>query len=533
MLRSWWHDVKQKREHADGLFPKNHQTAFALFLFFLALYTLTMSGRISSPDGELVFRAAQSLATEGDWSIQPINGWAGFGSSRGKDGEFYSLFGPGESVAMVPFHALGRSCVERWPAFFEFLSRRPFFRDYYTRTNFNETVRLFAVWLNVLVTSLTCALLYRVACRLEARVEIGVCIALLFGLATPAWAYSRDGFSEPLATLLLLFSFEQLLPQSRSGNSTIRSHGSCRLLLAGLALGLSTLTHISIALAVPFFLWYVVTNTRHRKPADFSETTDRQPAHHLSPIVFALPLLACASVLLFHNYARFGNPLETGRMNRYGHFVAPWIGMLGLSVSPGKGLLLYAPIVVSCLLGFPSFRRRWPREAMLIAAMCILRFIFVAARSDWHGGVCIGPRLLMVLLPFLLILLLEDLGAWQSRRLFQVKARILCATMALSLFVQIVLIKGNVFDWSFWRRAQLITQGISDSTIYNHLFHWSWSCSPLTGFLWFPPTDMLLLDAIRYHAPLTLIFCFVLVFLLFAGCTVFLQRILQKREVED
>ena len=105
--------------------------------------------------------------------------------------------------------------------------------------------------------------------------------------------------------------------------------------------------------------------------------------------------------------------------------------------------------------------------------------------------------------------------------------------MALSLFVQIVLIKGNVFDWSFWRRAQLITQGISDSTIYNHLFHWSWSCSPLTGFLWFPPTDMLLLDAIRYHAPLTLIFCFVLVFLLFAGCTVFLQRILQKREVED
>ena len=36
-------------------------------------------------------------------------------------------------------------------------------------------------------------------------------------------------------------------------------------------------------------------------------------------------------------------------------------------------------------------------------AAAIFRYAFIAARSDWHGGFSVGPRYLMMVIPFLLL----------------------------------------------------------------------------------------------------------------------------------
>ena len=69
---------------------------FVLSLFF---YTLTNYGGIRSPDSEVVYRVAESFAS--DLSFQVAKGLEtlpGFGISRGKDGKLYAVFGPGQSI---------------------------------------------------------------------------------------------------------------------------------------------------------------------------------------------------------------------------------------------------------------------------------------------------------------------------------------------------------------------------------------------------------------------------------------------------
>jgi hypothetical protein len=80
---------------------------------------------------------------------------------------------------------------------------------------------------------------------------------------------------------------------------------------------------------------------------------------------------------------------------------APWIGALGLLVSPSRGLVLFSPVVLLALAGarrslrgFPDLRLGW-----LLAASAAL-FLEYAAYSVWWGGFTYGPRYMMdVLVP--------------------------------------------------------------------------------------------------------------------------------------
>ena len=75
----------------------------------LLVYGLMSYWGIRSPDGEVVFRTAQSLATEGTFAVpvQLPRGMVGFGLPRGRDDKYYSIFGPGQALASVPLVKIG------------------------------------------------------------------------------------------------------------------------------------------------------------------------------------------------------------------------------------------------------------------------------------------------------------------------------------------------------------------------------------------------------------------------------------------
>lgn len=79
-------------------------------LFFTAIlvYTLFMYGGIRSPDSEVVFRTSEALATRNTFAVpEKLAAWPQFGLPKGRDGQRYSVFGPGQALAAMPLVKLG------------------------------------------------------------------------------------------------------------------------------------------------------------------------------------------------------------------------------------------------------------------------------------------------------------------------------------------------------------------------------------------------------------------------------------------
>ena len=79
----------------------------ALGLAIAVVYALFSYGGIRSPDGEVLYRTAESLVRDGDFSIEPLEAWPEFGVARGRDGEWYGKYGPGQPLAAAPLVWLG------------------------------------------------------------------------------------------------------------------------------------------------------------------------------------------------------------------------------------------------------------------------------------------------------------------------------------------------------------------------------------------------------------------------------------------
>ena len=209
-------------------------------------------------------------------------------------------------------------------------------------------------------------------------------------------------FAEPLSTLLSLLSFELIVKVVSGGASYA---GTRAVFLAGLLLGCAAATHITAVLLVPFYGLYLFAGLSRRTGPE-GRTSRALLTEFLLVGVSVVVLL-----LLYYNYARFGNPAETGRtidyvaLRRfgYGYFVAPWQGLLGLLVSPGKSILLYCPAVLLGAFAWNHLRRKDGLLAWTIAGIVLLRWVFIASRFDWPGGFSLGPRYLVPVIPFAVI----------------------------------------------------------------------------------------------------------------------------------
>ena len=109
------------------------------------------------------------------------------------------------------------------------------------------------------------------------------------------------------------------------------------------------------------------------------------------------------------NDARFDDPLYTGRGGsgaglRGGAldiptFDNPLEGAVSLLVSPGKGILFFAPPVLLALWGARPLWRRAPWLGGAVLATAALHFGMISSLSFFGGDWAWGPRYLVVLLP--------------------------------------------------------------------------------------------------------------------------------------
>lgn len=418
-----------------------------LFWTCLCVYWATAHAAIRSPDAEVLFEACDALKTRGSFAVEPVSAWEGFGVAAGRDGRTYSIFGPLGSIACVPLLAVvdalePAALFDRWgiaPPPSHYVEGGLFAAlDRAAPTEIEPHARraLVAWVFNAVVSALGVVLFFRIARRFASDDRAALVVAGVYALATPAWPYAGTFFSEPLATLLLLAAVDRLaLPEGRDE--------PWHLVVGGLLAGLAAWAHVTAVLFAPFLLALAAWRRGAFAPA--------------AALAFGAGLGIALGGLAAYHFALWGDPFETGRGADYGRFVAPWRGLYGLLLSPGKGLFVHVPIAVLAVWAFPAFVRRHRTLGAILVAALLFRLVFVAARSDWHGGFSPGPRLLVQAIPFLLL----PLVPWLESRLDgRSPARIAFALLAIASFaIQWLFVAGEPFGVLHALRLEAMAAG--------------------------------------------------------------------------
>lgn len=417
----------------------------ALIVLCSALFCWTAPGRIGYPDDEIVFQTTQSLVERGSFEVQGISKRTGeredrptgsFGWAQGRDGQRYGFFGQALSIVAAPLYMIADATVERVPDRWRYAIRSDLF-TFHQRSPSADWLRMVVSLTNSLITPLGAVLLGLWLRALGHGPRASVLTALCYALGTTAWPYAGTFLSEPLSVVVLLGAALEI----RRWQLDARAR---HLWIAATLAGLSVHVHVLNLLALPCLLGYALGPTLARSGL-------RETSRQLDRRTWIVAALLCGlglALLGFSQWWRFGSPFETGRYDHYGHWVWPWRGVFTMLVAPGRSLLLYSPPLLLALAAWPALRRRDSNTAYFILALALTRLLFVACRSDWHGGWAIGPRYLIPTIPFLLVPVAGWLERWSSHAW---QKRVLAAgLLGLSVPFQAWLASHSVFQ-VFWQ----------------------------------------------------------------------------------
>jgi hypothetical protein len=257
------------------------------------------------------------------------------------------------------------------------------------------------VWsFNVLTTALTAGVLYAYGLAQGYRTRVAALVALVFGLCTIAWPYSRTFFREPLFTLLALLSaylIMRIRQQLAAEQRPIMLIACFAAAFAG-----ALLAKEASLLFVPVII------------------VEALPARRLTrATLIALILLAIIGVLLLVVVLNlkpwFGVEITRFDLSHRiqqarGNLNDMRAGITGYLFSPARSLWVFSPVLLLGYAGWiPLLRdRRWREIAVPLVMMItfILGYAAIRGSEQWYGGRGWGPRYLVPVTPFIALWLL-------------------------------------------------------------------------------------------------------------------------------
>ncbi len=321
----------------------------------LALVLLALSPPLNNAsDGDRMLEVAESFVYEGnlDVTCRP-------NSFHREDGTCQSRFYLLQSVALVPFVALGRlvEAVGGTPA--------------------GWATEVMAMMLPPLLVAAAAALVFALARERGAGARAALLAALAFAFGTEALTIGRSLFAEPLGAACVALCAWGLVGTGRR-----------RRAVGTMGAALAVMTKPQLLLAAP--LAGFALGLRDRR---------------LRPIVLATAgTLAGSLVVLGYNWYRFGDPLSFGGAGRTLYVggspggPSPVLELLDgaaqLLVSPNHSLLFFSPVA---LLGIAGLLRR-PIDRVAAACLGGAAGVFAFAMIQPHGNFW-GTRYLVPLLP--------------------------------------------------------------------------------------------------------------------------------------
>ena len=421
----------------------------ALFGLLFSVYTFTNSGKFHIVDETSLFAVTESLGLRGALDTNAI-AWTQWVNSPGEvlgafgtDGQVYSKKGPAPAFLALPWYLLWLGIARLDVAL--------------------GLLQVTLLW-NGVVTALTAVLLWRTARRLGYTDVTGVALGLLFGLGTIAWPYANQYFGEPVSALSLLLCFAGILAWKQTGRWGWA-------LAAGVGAGTAIATVTAHAVIVAIFGGYALAAAWQRARSTPGQSRRRELL--LGAAAFAAPILLAGGLLLWYNRARFGDPLATGYHFDTGEgFSTPiWQGLWGQLFSPYRSVFLHTPLFLAGLAGFVPFVRRHRAEGNTVLAAGVTLILFYSAWWMWWGGYAWGPRFLVPMTPFWVLVLaplvararLRPGGNPRDRTV----GRALAGLAVLSFLVQLAAVSVNFVNYETLLRTEFFPTDWADPLAFG------------------------------------------------------------------
>lgn len=395
------------------LTPTDHMAGAAVLGLLLAVYWFTASLTFISGDEIFLYDTTESFARRGSVMRN---------ETADMDWPGHTYVEPMQPLLSVPTF---------WIA------------DQFDRVGNAHATLLF----NVAVTATTAALLFLYVRRLSYSRSVAVTIALLYGLTTIAWPYSKTYFREPLGGLAL-FSAAYCLLRWRQSLDEQAQWPHHWLALAVFGGAVSILAKESGVIGMPMLLLVILIG-RKRLPSSRPEWLRLVLMVAVlfgvgyGGLYFYTQVLG-AAVFRFHPVAQmsqaYSNLPNSG---------LAWEGIVGLLFSPGKGVFWHSPIFVLALFAPCIARERRLDTSWPILLLITFVVVYALVREYmWFGGTNWGPRYLVPISPFLMVAAAPAVDRAKSGRHWGLW-RISVAILALAGFaVQIGAVSINPLDYS-------------------------------------------------------------------------------------
>jgi hypothetical protein len=272
-----------------------------------------------------------------------------------------------------------------------------------------------ALFANSMIISLICVVVFCFSLEIYESRKIAFVLSLIFGVCSFMWPYHASLLGTPLETLCIFaaayFIYMSTKRYDKSNNLTnsknklasvttttniTKNKGIYFAGLAGTLLGLSVFAHPTSIMFVPGFIAYSFLLMKNSKKT-------------LLYFLIALGIILFFAGLV--NYLRFGSFTDFG----YGKYETlsihtGWAGLVGLLVSPGKGLIFYFPIALLLPLALKYTYGANKGLFFLTVYVVFASWLFfgtisypksvpIAESEAWSGGTW-GPRYLLPILPF-------------------------------------------------------------------------------------------------------------------------------------
>lgn len=379
------------------------RVALLIFLACFGLYALFSAGRLRLPDEQEVYFQAQSLAERGELAVpQAVKLGVFFGKRGKRDGKPYAPYGPGTALFVLPHYLAARAAAG------------VVLGEAATPAALFSLRSLLTCFATAFYSALAVALLWLVCSEIGVPPRRALLVTLALALGTVVFSYATVFFSEGVQTAFLLASLLALLRG--------------RMTLAGLALGAAVLCKAPTIVLAPGFAALAYFGRYGQAPS------------LRRVLALAWPVaLACAFHLGWNTW-RFESPLDFGYdwsetmpegVKARGFSATYWRGLVGLTISPGKGLLFFAPPVLLGLAGLKGLYAQERSLALGVGLMAMASILFWPNFLGWDGGYCIGPRQVVPLIPFLVLpACFATLPSWSFKALTGIglALQLLCVT---------------------------------------------------------------------------------------------------------
>jgi hypothetical protein len=346
-----------------------------LVVLFASIYMLTYSGRIESGDSLMTFDATGSLVQFGDIRLD-LSLWYNLPTFTDlaepnplKELEFASLNPPLQPMLAAPLYWLAQ--------------------------NLPGIGLVHTVWLsNILVCAAAVGLLFLYARTVGYSERTALLSAVIFGLGTSLWPYSKTFFRDPLTLLLILlaaFLIERLrLARYRSP-----------VLIVAIALTLVGIlaTKIAAAFAFPALLILALPDLPLKN------------RHLLWLIDLALVLLVALPFIVVYTPAVNLLPSYFALFGRFGVWpqfmrtaVQGYLFSIGGSVWGTSPIALLA--VPGAWLLYRGYGDRQSRRLVWAIVMMVVIYAFgygLLTNEHWFGGLSWPPRFMLPVVPFLIL----------------------------------------------------------------------------------------------------------------------------------